>query len=320
MSQKGIIKNSLTKDISALEWASIFRALWGMSGIVTIYNNLACTIVNNNMVELADGMYNLTGYPLIVENGTILDLAVDSGTAGQNRNDMVVAEFVRDGGGTGIDTLQFKIVKGTPTSGTPTDPTLTQEDINAAGVTRQEGIWRVKIVGTTITAVERVASYIGGYPISAYWLDGVAHVPVLKASSIMEIGKNLDFHTGELAVDYDMRITANGMNMKVAFNDEGLYRAVLDESNTIIDGGYVSITPSAANTPTSVLITFEKNFQGNSPWLGATADSVVAGTEVTGVAIHPESATQARVWVTRTNTTPTVVRWTAMWQNPAIFM
>ena len=79
-----------------------------------------------------------------------------------------------------------------------------------------------------------------------------------------------------------------------------------------IQRGSVRITPSAANTPTSVNITFEKPFSG-TPTVIATPYTSVPGTTVTGVAVNGASATGCTLWVTRTNTTETVIHWIAVY-------
>ena len=161
MAQKGLIKNSDTADVSAENMAAAFHAMIGSSGILDRFNNLACTKIRDNSVQLNSGIYSLRGFLLAVEPGTTANLTIDSGTSGQKRNDLVVAELVKGGSGVGIDTLQFKIIKGTSTSGIPVDPTLVQQDVNAAGVTCQEALFRVKLDGVTITTIEVVASLIG---------------------------------------------------------------------------------------------------------------------------------------------------------------
>ncbi len=161
MAQKGIIKNTTTADISAENMAAAFHAMVGKSGILTAFNNLVCTKVSDNSVQIDSGVYSLKGFLLHVEAGTVATLAIDSGTAGQKRNDLIVAELVKNGGGGGIDTLQFKVVKGTSTSGTPVDPTLTQQDVNATGITRQEALYRIKLDGVTLTTIESISETIG---------------------------------------------------------------------------------------------------------------------------------------------------------------
>lgn len=160
MAQRGIVKNGLSADIAAEHHAALFSTMYGKSGICSGFNELACTKVDNNTVRLASGVYSLSGYALMVDPGTAEDLTIDSGTSGQSRNDLIVAEFIRNGESVGNDTLHFTVVKGTSTSGTAADPALTQQDINAAGVTRQEALYRVKVVGTEITAVEKLAGSV----------------------------------------------------------------------------------------------------------------------------------------------------------------
>ena len=174
MAQKGIIRNSATADVSAENMAAAFHAMIGSSGILNRFNNLACTKLTDNSVRLDSGVYSLRGFLLHVEPGTTVNLAIDSGTAGQKRNDLIVAELVKNGGGTGVDTLQFKVIKGASTSGTPADPALTQQDVNAsAGTTCQEALYRIKLDGVTITTIEAVASLIGN---AAYFGYGMFFV------------------------------------------------------------------------------------------------------------------------------------------------
>ena len=161
MAQKGIIKNTTIAEISASDLAAVFHAMVGKSGIVNAFNNLACTKVSDNSVQIDSGVYSLKGFLLHVEAGTVATLTIDSGTAGQKRNDLVVAELVKNGGGNGRDTLRFRIVKGTSTTGAPVDPTLTQQDVNGTGITRQEALYRIRLDGVTITAVTMLAERIG---------------------------------------------------------------------------------------------------------------------------------------------------------------
>lgn len=182
MAQKGIIRNSITADVSAENMAAAFHAMIGSSGILDRFNNLACTKVTDNSVQLNSGVYSLRGFLLHVEPGTTVNLAIDSGTAGQKRNDLIVAELVKNGGGTGVDTLEFKVIKGASTSGTPADPALTQQDVNAsAGTTCQEALYRIKLDGVAITTIEAVASLIGNAASLATALDN---------RSIVESGGN----------------------------------------------------------------------------------------------------------------------------------
>ena len=165
MGQKAITiytPSSAGAHIHAEDDAQLNRARFGGSGIILADNKLACTIVNENTVRLASGQYSNQGYMIAVTGGSTADIAVDSGTAGEFRHDLLVAEFVRGGGDT-ADTHTFTVIKGTPagSESAAVDPELVQDDLSTGGSTRQEALYRLIINGTTLARIERVANYVG---------------------------------------------------------------------------------------------------------------------------------------------------------------
>ena len=78
--------------------------------------------------------------------------------------------------------------------------------------------------------------------------------------------------------------------------------------------GQITITPSAANTPTAARVTFPPGRFTRRPIVLATAATNVPGTQVTGVGVFGADAagTFVDVYVTRTNTTATIVTWIAV--------
>lgn len=81
---------------------------------------------------------------------------------------------------------------------------------------------------------------------------------------------------------------------------------VLTSSNLAM--GSTSITPFAANTPTSQAVT-GLNVSGASFVAFVSAGTSVPGTQVTVVGFSGLSSTGLTLWVTRTNTTATTVHW-----------
>lgn len=79
-----------------------------------------------------------------------------------------------------------------------------------------------------------------------------------------------------------------------------------------IQRGSVTITPTAANTPTSFALTFPKEFSG-TPTVIVTAATSVPGTTVLGVGVNSVGKNGCNIWVTRANTTDTVVNWIAVY-------
>lgn len=166
MGQKGITiytPPDAGPHIYAEDDAQVHRALIGtQSGITLADNKLVCTIVNDNTVRLASGVYSMQGYLIAVVGGTTADITVESGTAGAYRHDLLVADFVR-GGGDMADQFIFHTVKGADaaSAAAAADPTLIQNDLISSGSQRQEALYRLIINGSTLESVERVASYIG---------------------------------------------------------------------------------------------------------------------------------------------------------------
>lgn len=154
--------DTATPHIYAEDDAQIYRSLIGSSGITLADNQLACTIVNDNTVRLASGLYSMQGYMLAVQSGTSQDLTVDSGSAGAYRHDLIVADFVR-GGGNDADQYEFKIVKGAnaTSAAAALDPAITQDDLTQGGSHRQEIVYRLIINGTEIAEAQKVAPFIG---------------------------------------------------------------------------------------------------------------------------------------------------------------
>lgn len=78
--------------------------------------------------------------------------------------------------------------------------------------------------------------------------------------------------------------------------------------------GKVSITPSAANTPTSAAVTFPAGRFLNAANMAVSLgiNSSVPGTVVTGCGVTNVTTTGCTIWVTRTSTTLTDIFWTAM--------
>lgn len=80
---------------------------------------------------------------------------------------------------------------------------------------------------------------------------------------------------------------------------------------TAMASGRESVTPSAANTPTAKTVTFPAGRFTTAPNVVVAAETTVPGTQVTGVGFDNVTTTGFTIYVTRTNTTATIVQWTA---------
>ena len=81
----------------------------------------------------------------------------------------------------------------------------------------------------------------------------------------------------------------------------------VDSVNTRMSSGVVTITPSAANTPTTGNISWGRTLSA-TPRVALGAATSVPGTQVTGVGFLSPTVNGCVVYLTRTNTTATEVQ------------
>ena len=160
MGQKAITiytPSGASAHISAEDDAFVHRCmLGGDSGII---GSLSCVKVDDNTVRLSGGGVSNHGYILWIPEGETLELSVDAGVAGYNRIDTVASVFSR-GGGDVADTHTLAVVKGTAVTGTPSAPSLTTSALLSSGNVNQIALFNVRITGSEITSVSRVATLL----------------------------------------------------------------------------------------------------------------------------------------------------------------
>lgn len=141
-------------NIYAEDDASIYLSMFGGDGVSTNGQSCKATVLSNNKVRIADGIICVGGHFARIPYGDYIDCEIENGQSGKNRNDIIVARFETTGTG-GIDTYTCEVKKGTAGS-TATDPEIVQEDLYKAGKVRELPLYRVKIEGLSITAVEQL--------------------------------------------------------------------------------------------------------------------------------------------------------------------
>lgn len=158
---KGITVNTAPEaepHICAEDDAAVYQAIFGGDGVSTIGQACKATVLSNNKVRIADGVLCVDGHMARIPYGEYEDCEIMNGQSGKNRNDIIVAKFETTGTG-GIDTMTCEVIQGTAGE-TAVDPELTQDDIYAGGKVREYPLYRVKIEGLSITAVEQMFEII----------------------------------------------------------------------------------------------------------------------------------------------------------------
>ena len=103
-------------------------------------DKLKATMASSNKVHISSGNAMMQGRHFWVDAAGV-DLTVQTGTQGQKRNDLVVARYAKNAS-TGVESVSLVVIKGTPTTGTPADPSYTRGDIlNGNALTNDMPLW-----------------------------------------------------------------------------------------------------------------------------------------------------------------------------------
>ena len=222
--------------IRAEDDASIYLSLFGGDGVSTVGQACKATVLSNNKVRIADGIICVGGHFARIPYGDYIDCEIDSGQSEKKRNDIIVARFETTGTG-GIDTYTCEVKKGTAGS-TATDPEIVQEDLYKAGKVRELPLYRVKIEGLSITAVEQL---------------------FMLRKTNEELEKELESLNSNKKVECFSKTVATDVDLLVDFSAE---------VNSIIKNGgkIASAIPGATTNSNNALVYGKVAIQASSDW------------------------------------------------------
>lgn len=195
-------------------------AAWGTGKyVLPLQSQFAITVDSANQVTVGTGDALLEGRHITSEAPTTL--TVDSGTQGMKRNDLVCIVYAKDG--QGVESAALQVVKGTESSGTPTDPAIPAGSILAGDTTCAMALWRLPINGITMGTPEQLYTvadelsagenytYSIGYTASTHTikLEGAnggassqAAIPIADSSTLglVKIGSGISISSGAINV------------------------------------------------------------------------------------------------------------------------
>lgn len=114
--------------------------------VLNVHDKFKITVVSANKVTIGTGELVMQGRH--VSQGTPEDLIVTNGSQGQKRNDLIVCRYTK--GSQNIESAKLVVVRGTPTTGTPTDPALNTTSPLDGGTTYDMPLYRIPLDGITI--------------------------------------------------------------------------------------------------------------------------------------------------------------------------
>lgn len=143
--------------VTAEQWADFNRGIFGDAAILPVGNRMETAIQTANQITVKDGVAVFDGREVYIGYGETENIAITSGTQGMLRRDIVVVEYTREEE-TGVESVQFKVINGTPAASNAKDPSVQDMDIRTGVFGSQKPFCRVRLNGTAIEGVDSLVS------------------------------------------------------------------------------------------------------------------------------------------------------------------
>ena len=147
--------------------------------VLDVHDKLKITVVSANKVTIGTGELVMQGRH--VSQGTPEDLIVTNGSQGQKRNDLIVCRYAK--GSQNIESAKLVVVRGTPTTGTPTDPALNTTSPLDGGTTYDMPLYRIPLDGIAIGTPVPLFNVLK--PMSDVW-DSLPHCGLIGTATDRE--------------------------------------------------------------------------------------------------------------------------------------
>ena len=135
--------------ITSNDWQALNQGIFGTGNyVLNCGYQFEATVDDSTHIIIKDGEGVLQGVHFRVEPGTVDTVTIESGTSGYNRIDLICAKYTKDAL-SGVESVEWEVIKGTPTESTPSAPSYTEGDILAGDTLAEFPIWQVTLTGLT---------------------------------------------------------------------------------------------------------------------------------------------------------------------------
>lgn len=147
---------------------------------------LAAEVSSNNEIKIRDGVLMHQGCTASIKKNTYDSLTITNGSQGMKRVDLIVARYEKNQDN-GIESLDLKVIQGTPAESNPAAPQYTEGDIQAGDYVADMPMYQVIIEGLNITEVKKMFKVIGS---NKNLSDKVAELNE-NITSVKSVNKNI---------------------------------------------------------------------------------------------------------------------------------
>lgn len=142
-------------------------SMWhrGMAGIdscvFNFFENFAAEVSSNNSVKIRSGIGMIQGRYFCVEPSTYDEVTIANGTQGEKRKDLIVCRWTVDEEQK-VQSGDWVVIQGTPTTGTPAAPSHTDGDLDAGDLIADMPFYEVTLDGINVIGVAQKFTSLGG--------------------------------------------------------------------------------------------------------------------------------------------------------------
>lgn len=136
--------------ITSDDWAALNAGLVAENDAVLAFNMPTATETSSGVITVPKMEILIQGVHCRTD-GTE-KVTVETGSQGLYRRDLIIGRYQKNSS-SGVESFSIDIVKGTASS-SPSDPSVTQNNIRSGGTLREVPLYRVNLYGSTIQSIE----------------------------------------------------------------------------------------------------------------------------------------------------------------------
>ena len=204
--------------------------------------NAKAQVLTNNSIRIFDAVYSIQGRRDVIAANDYTDVTIANGSQGMNRNDIIVRRY-RKNSSSEIESTEYAVIKGTPSTGAATDPSVTVGDIRTGAVLHEMKLYRVRLEGLNIVSVDQLFTVLPS--IAMMQEDMTSSTETLKSGvRLQRMGKLRILNL------VDTSSAADGTIINLAANDRPanyVFAPAVVRGQTYPDF-FISVTPASMGT------------------------------------------------------------------------
>lgn len=204
--------------------------------------NAKAQVLTNNSIRIFDAVYSIQGRRDVIAANDYTDVTIANGSQGMNRNDIIVRRY-RKNSSSEIESTEYAVIKGTPSTGAATDPSVTVGDIRTGAVLHEMKLYRVRLEGLNIVSVDQLFTVLPS--MATIQQDMIPSTETLKSGvRLQRMGKLRILNL------VDTSSAADGTIINLAANDRPanyVFAPAVVRGQTYPDF-FISVTPASMGT------------------------------------------------------------------------